>query len=71
MLNYELAEYLLASLPPDQRAKTVESLRRANATEFRRMRTASINRTLGLPDTPATQTPKKPHRTCVEVSDGP
>ncbi len=38
MMNYELANYLLASLPPCEREQTIDSLRRANAGEFRRMR---------------------------------
>jgi hypothetical protein len=38
MMNYDLANYLLASLPADEREQTVASLRRANAAEFRRMR---------------------------------
>lgn len=44
MMDYELAEYLLASLPPEERAQTVASLRRANAAEFRRMLAAAISR---------------------------
>jgi hypothetical protein len=54
MMDYELAEYLLASLPPEERAQTVASLRRANAAEFRRMRAAAINRTLVGDDPSAT-----------------
>jgi hypothetical protein len=46
MMDYELAEYLLASLPPEERAQTVASLRRANAAEFRRMRAAAVSRAL-------------------------
>jgi hypothetical protein len=38
MMDYDLANYLLASLPADEREETVASLRRANAAEFRRMR---------------------------------
>lgn len=38
MMDYDLADYLLASLPADEREETVASLRRANAAEFRRMR---------------------------------
>ena len=37
-MDYELANYLLATLPPDEREQTVASLRRTNAAEFRRMR---------------------------------
>ena len=51
-MNYELANYLLASLPADQRAETVASLRRADSAEFRRMRAAA----LGLRE-PQTQRP--------------
>jgi hypothetical protein len=38
MMDYDLADYLLTSLPADEREETVASLRRANAAEFRRMR---------------------------------
>jgi hypothetical protein len=38
MMDYDLANYLLASLPADEREQTVASLRQANAAEFRRMR---------------------------------
>ena len=38
IMDYELANYLLATLPADEREQTVASLRRANAAEFRRMR---------------------------------
>jgi hypothetical protein len=46
MMDYDLANYLLASLPADERAQTVASLRRANAAEFRRMRTMVTGRAL-------------------------
>jgi hypothetical protein len=42
MMNYDLANYLLASLPADEREQTVASLHRANAAEFRRMRQAVV-----------------------------
>jgi hypothetical protein len=42
IMDYELANYLLATLPPDEREQTVASLRRANAAEFRRMREAVV-----------------------------
>lgn len=45
-MNYELANYLLATLPPDEREQTVASLRRANAAEFRRMRAEIIRNRL-------------------------
>ncbi len=38
MMDYDLANYLLASLPAAEREQTIASLRRANAAEFRRMR---------------------------------
>ena len=38
MMDYDLANYLLVSLPADERGQTIVSLRRANAAEFRRMR---------------------------------
>jgi hypothetical protein len=38
MMDYELANYLLSTLPPDEREQTVATLHRANAAEFRRMR---------------------------------
>lgn len=41
-MDFELANYLLASLPADERAQTIASLRRANAAEFRRMREAVL-----------------------------
>ena len=41
-MNYELANYLLSTLPPDEREQTVASLRRANAAEFRRMRESVV-----------------------------
>jgi hypothetical protein len=37
MMNYDLAHYLLASLPPDERQQTVDSLRRANTAELLQM----------------------------------
>jgi hypothetical protein len=37
MTDYDLAHYLLASLPPDERQQTVDSLRRASIAEFLRM----------------------------------
>jgi hypothetical protein len=37
MTDYDLAHYLLASLPPDERQQTVDSLRRANTAEFLQM----------------------------------
>jgi hypothetical protein len=46
MMNYDLANYVLASLPPDERAQTVASLRRANAAEFRRMRSKFVHNKL-------------------------
>lgn len=45
-MNYELANYLLATLPPDEREQTVASLRRANAAEFRRMRAEALRNRL-------------------------
>ena len=48
-MSYELANYLLASLPADERAETLASLRRANAAEFRRMRASVLGK---IPKTP-------------------
>ena len=45
-MDYELANYLLATLPSDERAQTVASLRRANAAEFRRMRSEVLRNRL-------------------------
>jgi hypothetical protein len=42
MMNYDLANYLLGSLPAHERELTIASLRRANAAEFRRMRQMAV-----------------------------
>lgn len=48
MMDYDLANYLLTSLPADEREETVASLRRANAAEFRRMRETVIRGQLSV-----------------------
>ena len=55
----ETDDYLLASLPPDEREQTVARLRRANAGEFRRMRETTRAGTLGhvWPDGDSRRTP--------------
>jgi hypothetical protein len=53
-MDYELANYLLSTLPPDERQQTIASLRRANAAEFRRMRETVVRG--GLLDEAAAET---------------
>lgn len=54
-MDYDLANYLLAGLPADEREETIASLRRANAAEFRRMRESAVRGVLtgGLAVVPA------------------